>query len=428
MARMLFLPNYLGGGFGHTGRCLALAESWRRRGGEAAFVLAGPHAGRVAREGFPVYPVRTPALRPEGGNAPAYVYVPEMSYQIVRDGFDHPAVVRRALKEAAGVVAAFRPDVLVGDGWPVAHMLACRVGLPLVQIAKSVAHPDPERLVWWEEAPAGLTPPDPLPVINPVRAELGMKPISRAEELLDGDLFLIPGIPPLDPVSKLPARMHYVGPILRGVAGPVPEWMGHLGRERPVVYVTIGGAAGRGPQELCRLVAQALGGRGYDVVVSLGGKGDAAALGEMPANVHIVEWAPTSHMLARTQAVVLHGGYTRMEVLKQGLPSVVIPFHSEQEYYGRLMTRQGVAIVAPYSEEPYTRIECRWRGGSFLAWKRFTVHVRVRPTLTAEGLRQAVERALFDTQMLARAQELRAALEGYGGCDEALNLIESELL
>jgi len=37
--RALFFPSYRGGGLGHMGHCLALAEELARRGWEVAFVL-----------------------------------------------------------------------------------------------------------------------------------------------------------------------------------------------------------------------------------------------------------------------------------------------------------------------------------------------------------------------------------------------------
>jgi spore coat polysaccharide biosynthesis predicted glycosyltransferase SpsG len=45
--KLLFLPNYLGGGFGHIGRCLALAEKARERNFQCAFFLNGPHIEKI---------------------------------------------------------------------------------------------------------------------------------------------------------------------------------------------------------------------------------------------------------------------------------------------------------------------------------------------------------------------------------------------
>ena len=430
MSKILLFPSYLGGGFGHIGRCLALADAWARRGGQAAFALDGPHLKRVAEAGYETYVITTPRMPKPSPHPAAYVYFTGMAYQIVRDGFDHPRIVERALAEALRIVHRVRPDVLVGDGWPIAWLVAHQAGIPLVQLVKSVAHPRPERLAWWEEPPADMISPDPGPVFNPVLDRIGLPVITCAEELLSGDLLILPSVPPLDPMTSLPSNTHYVGPIIRQsvTLAKVPAWFSFLDETRPLVYVTIGGAAGSsGSVEFFQLVADALGNGDYQVIVSTGDKVDPHSVGTMPSNIRLERWVPGSQMIARSDVVVFHGGYTRMEILMKGLPSVVIPFHSEQEHYGRLMTKAGVAIVVPYSDEPYHRFLHRWRGGSRWKSKRYTVHVRLKPTLQPQMLRLAVERSLSDAVMRSKVQALGALLETFGGCEQVLDLIEAQV-
>jgi UDP:flavonoid glycosyltransferase YjiC (YdhE family) len=133
-------------------------------------------------------------------------------------------------------------------------------------------------------------------------------------------------------------------------------------------------------------------------------------------------------MIAASDLVVFHGGYTRMEILAAGLPSVVIPFHSEQEYYGRVMEKARVALVLPYSEGPYQCVASKWKGGSrWLRLRRFTVCLRVRMTLTPDALAASVARCLGDESMRRAALDLKAQIEASGGCDAALDLMEKTL-
>lgn len=427
MAKAQFFPNYLGGGFGHTGRCLALAEAWVRQGGQAAFATGGAHAHRVAEAGFTCHPLHFPRPGNPSSFAPAYVYLTGMDYQIVRDGFDHPLKVDIALWEARRIVERERPDVLIGDGWPLTHLLGRQTGLPVVQLVKSVANPWPAKLTWWEDAPEGLIPPEPGPVFNPARKRLGLPSLGCAEELLDGDLMLIPSIPALDPVPNLPTNMAYVGSITRDAAQKEPAWFEQLDAKRPLAYISVGGAAGNaGSTAFYRLVSEAFAQSDFQVVVSTGGKALPDGISTSP-HIRWETWVPTAAILPRCAAIVFHGGYTRMEVVECGTPSVVIPFHSEQEYFGRQMARAGISVVLPFSEEPYTRYIARWRGGKWLKVTPYSIHVRLNPTLQAEALGEAVAGVVQNTALRSQAQVLQAELNAYGGCELAIDLIQKLL-
>jgi len=245
---------------------------------------------------------------------------------------------------------------------------------------------------------------------------------------LAGDLYLLPGIPALDPMQPLPENTFYVGPIVRAnrEASTPPEWMAQLDRSRAVVYITIGGAAGySGSLAFFRLIGEAFADGTHQVIVSTGGKLDPQQAGAMPSNIRLERWIPNDAMLARSDTVVFHGGYTRMEILAHGLPSVVIPFHSEQEYYGRLMADAGAALVVPYSDEPYHCHQARWRGGSLLRKKTFSVFMRLHPTLKPATLRAAVDRSLSDPSIRSSAEQLRAQMATYRGCEQALDIVQA---
>ncbi|RLC74418.1 MAG: hypothetical protein DRI81_13820, partial [Chloroflexi bacterium] len=221
--RALLFPSYRGGGFGHIGRCLALADELDRRGWEVAFALGGPHVERVAAERIvfqppsPSMPARLwqrlkatlARLRP----APTYLFFSDLNFQAVRDGFHTPQSVQRAVEWELDVVDRFHPDVLVGDAWLLTSIVGRLAGLPVVQIIRSAAHPACPQLVWWRDLPSQLCSPDIGPVFNPALEQWGLPPIQRAEDLLDGDLLLVPSIPELDPLPPDVERTHYVGPL-----------------------------------------------------------------------------------------------------------------------------------------------------------------------------------------------------------------------
>ena len=425
--RVLFFPSYRGSGFGHIGRCLALADAMAERGWEAAFVLGGPHVRRVAGEGWTVF--RPPfergralfarlrrALRREG--SVAYLFFSNLNYQAVRDGFHTAERVRREVEWELEVVRRFDPHLLVGDAWLLTSVVGRLAGLPVVQIVRSAAHPAGPRLVWWREVPPGIRPPDIRPVFNPVLERWGLPPVSRAEDLLDGDLLLVPSIPSLDPLPQGAERTRYVGPLVRrdGGGGEVPAEMDIGSDHRPFIYVTVGGGSEsvRGV-ELLPLWEEAFAGTGWEVVVSTGGRPTGKVTGRA---VRVFPWVPGPAMVSRADLVLFHGGYgTMMETVRAGVPSVVVPFHAEQEANGRRLQQNGAAEVLGPWDEHLERVTHRWAGGEF------STLVCRRLFVSAGDLREVVGRVLDDSRYRAAALRLSEEQARYGGAPQAAQFL-----
>jgi UDP:flavonoid glycosyltransferase YjiC (YdhE family) len=425
MPTALFFPSYLGSGFGHVSRCLALAEELHNRGWHTHFALAGAHADRVRRAGHAVHEPRRP-FRPkaETSAGPAFTLFSDMNFQLARDRFLSPRIVRASVRETQRLLKRVRPDVLVGDTWPLTSIVGRLAGLPVAQIVKSVVHPAAPRLIWWQEPPPGLVSPDPRPVFNPALRRYGLPEIRRAEDLLVGDLLLVPGIPELDPLPEdVDGRTHYVGALTmtHAAAAVPPPWFDDLAPNRPLVYVTIGGGAGPvGGRDFFAAVGEALAGADWQGVVSTGAKFSPSELPPPPPNVRLEAWLPGPAVIARADVVLFHGGYgTTMETVRYGTPGVVLPFHSEQEANGRRLEASGAARVLLPSREPFRPAPGRWRGGSFV------VLVQLRSDLTAGMLRQALASVLEDASYRQNARRLSQELAGYGGPGRAADLIEN---
>jgi UDP:flavonoid glycosyltransferase YjiC (YdhE family) len=419
----LFFPSYLGSGFGHVSRCLALAEELHRRGWQIHFSLAGPHADKVRQSGYAVYEPRLP-YRPKAkeNNAPAYTIFSDMNFQIVRDRFHSPRIVRATIREGERLVKRIQPDVLVGDTWPLTALIARRTGLPVVQIIKSVVHPAHPVLIWWGQQLPGLISPDVRPVYNPVLARWRMPLIDRAEDLLVGDLLLVPSIPELDPLPEGLPTTHYVGPLIQtqSIATSPPNWLIAWSTDHPLVYATLGGGAdpvaGVG---LFRVLYKALADLPVRVVASTGTRVQPTSLPPAPKNFIVRSWVPGLAVIARSAVVLFHGGYgTMMEAVHHGVPSLIIPFHSEQEANGRRLEASGVGIVIPHSTGPYTPVKIRWRRGSF------SPLVSAESTIRSSGLRNAVHRLLSEEPFRRNAARLREELANYGGPLQAAELLE----
>lgn len=422
--KALFLPSYLGGGFGHISRCLALADAVEKRGWQTGIVIGGQHIERVrktARKQRRVYSVSRPRRSASSGAAaPAYTVLADMNYQLVRDGLVSQAVIRASVAEQLGIVRDFSPDVLVGDVWPLAGILAHLTGLPLVQVVRSAIHPAAPDLIWWQSRPLGLVSPNPQPVFNPLLETLGMDPIRRAEDLLTGDLYLVPSFPELDPLPDGLVNTHYIGPLVSPQQASIPNWLETLDPTCPVVYVTSGGGADAvGGRQFYIHLIDALGNAPVQAIISTGARLSPHDLPLPAENIRIEAWVPGQAVIAHSRLVVSSGGYgTTMEMVQAGVPGLMIPFHSEQESNARRLEAAGAArVLLPSQGEPVQAWH-RWPGG------RFSTLFYPESDLTPALLRDKIMEATTDRGLLYGAQHLQSRAMGYRGADQAADLIE----
>jgi len=422
-SRVLFFPSYRGGGFGHIGRCLALAEDLTRRGWEIAFVLGGPYADLVGARGWRVFTPPSPSplarlkqrLRAAIGRLqplPVYLFFSDLNFQAVRDGFHTSQVVQQEAEWELDIVNQFHPDVLVGDAWLLTSVVGHLVDLPVVQIVRAAIHPAHPQLVWWRDIPPGIRSPDIAPIFNPILEQWGLCPVQRAEDLLDGDLLLVPSIPELDPLPSGVERTHYVGPLVRSAQDSerVPEWLTALPRDRPVVYVTVGGGSDsvRG-SNLLSLWMDAFAETGWEVVVSTGGQPVPRGL-RRTGNLQVFPWVPGAEMVTHADVVLFHGGYgTMMETVRAGVPSVVIPFHTEQESNGRRLQQSGAALVLSPKDDDLVPLDGHWGGGCFAALVSHCLPFR------PHRVREAVSAVLCNDHYRASAGLLQRTQAAYGG-------------
>lgn len=425
MKRALLFPSYFGNGFGHIARCLTLADELTHRGWTAAMVLAGPHVGMVQQAGYQTFTPRFPTQpRSSKAESPAYICIPDGSLQVLRDGFVHPWRVWAAVTESLSIVRRFRPDVLIGDISLLPWIVGQLTSLPVVQVVRSMMHPATPRLIWWKDPPSGIVSPDIRPVFAGLLRHWNLKPIDRAEDLLRGDLFLIPSIPEIEPLPDNLPNTYYVGALVRelGSTSALPAPLDRQA-DQSVVYVTLGGGASSvGNYDFFLKLNEAMGGTPWSVIVSTGRKFDISKLPLAPPNLFYYQWVPGRETIQRSDVVVFHGGYgTTMETLQSGVPSIVLPFHTEQEANGRRLEANSVAQVLLPTTEPYQVMRRRWRGAEY------TVLFQQHSKLSADTLRQAIATVLTDTRYRQNALHLSHELKRYGGPAQAVDLTEALL-
>jgi UDP:flavonoid glycosyltransferase YjiC (YdhE family) len=405
MPRALFFPWGHGGGAGYTARCLALAGRLTDSGWDAAF--AGCGANRLVESAsLPLLPQRAGTGAQRSGRLPGYLpfgnveRVWAVAARYYRgDRFDEQ------LHEDDRVISEYRPDVVIIDMTPTAAIAARGRRLPLVSLADA-DFLSPLRNAWmpWCEAdPAKILPfPSAGDVVADRARRVAGLAVDRANDVLWGDISLIPSIPRLDPLPSGTSR-----------GGPV-RWIGPLSwdppaveldlprRPGPNVYVTIG-SGGMVSARALQAVLDACAGRPWNVFVSRG-YGSTAEL-RIPPNVTVGGFTGIRRCIEWADVVVSHGGYSTVtQTLRQGRPSVIVPFMSEQEMNGRQLvedTGTGVLLRKSHVDPATCQITFadRYTGATD------------SPFIQACDVRKGIEDVLATPAMRRRAGELGADLE-----------------
>ncbi len=229
-----------------------------------------------------------------------------------------------------------------------------------------------------------------------------------------------PGLPRLSgwPFSKpLAERPPLLFGFSRHVLPPPPEWQGRahvcgywfLDEEAgwqpdpalelfiqsgpPPVYIGFGSVVTQSADRLAQIAIEALRISGQRGVLSLGWGGLAPQ--ELPENVFAIQSAPHSWLFPKMAAVVHHGGAgTTAAGLRAGVPSILIPFTTDQPFWAQQVTRLGVG-PAPIPAQQ----------------------------LDAQSLADRIQTAIQDQAMRARAAELGALIRTENGVESVVQVL-----
>ncbi len=236
-------------------------------------------------------------------------------------------------------------------------------------------------------------------VIPMLREEHGLPPISRRAFWRRAETAPIlfgfsPSVAPRP--DDWPPRAQVTGYwFLDALEGwrPPAELSAFLDAGPPPVYVGFGSMVTRDPQAATKLVVEALQRTGQRAVL-LTGSGAFVEEG-LPDEVLAVRSAPHDRLFPRMAAVVHHGGAgTTSAGLRAGVPSVPAPFFADQPFWGRTVHALGVG-------------------------PRPIPHKR----LGADRLAQAIEQAVSDEAMRARAADLGERIRAEDGVARAVEII-----
>jgi UDP:flavonoid glycosyltransferase YjiC (YdhE family) len=234
------------------------------------------------------------------------------------------------------------------------------------------------------------------PALTRLRRALNLPP-DPGLELLYGHLELAFGPPSfLGDGAGAPATTHFLRPepFDRFEAAALPGTLERLSG-RPTILATMGTVSNRTPG-VFEAIVEALADAPYDVVLTIGGNRDPSELGDVPANVRVVGYAPYSLLLPRCAAVITHGGtLTVTACLLASLPVLVLPVAGDQFVGARRCVAAGVGLALG------------------------------RSSRSPQLIRHAVERLLAEPSFRRRAVELRQEMLNLPGPERAVELLEA---
>ncbi|MGB6837095.1 MAG: nucleotide disphospho-sugar-binding domain-containing protein [Dehalococcoidia bacterium] len=388
-------------------RTLPVARELAGMGHEVAYCNPAPAPaaliGEAGLENLPPKPWPMPSTF-----APSTMEVWNLDHFWALIGYLDENFIRGSCEAMMALMTDYGADVVV-DSWNISACLAARaLGKPLVSIIQADMHPANRGFIWWKEPPPDV--PSPVPALNKVLSDYGLPPVRRSEELHVGDLTLIAGIPETDPFPEKADVIH-VGPILwQRPDAALPDWIGALSRERPLVWVYTGNPS-YGPVApwadsivLLRSCVAALADEDVQVVLTTGHHDlPEDALASLPANFRYEPYLPGIAMAERSDLLMHHGGHgSSMTGPYTGTPAVIVPTYSERESNARRLAALGAAaLVVP------------------------TQGASGEKDVSVEELRAKVRQVLSDPSFARNARRMAETIRTYGGASEAARLIDS---
>lgn len=300
------------------------------------------------------------------------------------------------LGEADGVIdtilpacEAFRPDVVITDELALAgRLVASKLRLPMVMVFTSFAPCEQFSICrfWPEYTDAHPARAAARRLAEKFTRKYGVRHMDIYEIFeATGDLNISTLTRDFQPGGEtFGDNFLFAGAQI----GPRPEngtWQPPQ-NGRPLLYTSLGSLFNNWP-EFYQMLFPVVRDMEINVLCALGKALRPEDLGEIPANVELVPFAPQLDVLKNADYFITHAGTgSAMEAMYYGVPCVCIPQMDEQQLTARQMVRLGVASTS-----------------------------MVRAETTEESLRDALTRLMTEPHYRENAQKLSRIMRETGG-------------
>ncbi len=166
-----------------------------------------------------------------------------------------------------------------------------------------------------------------------------------------------------------------------------------LQTEPSPLYIGFGSMSSQKPEEFTDLIIKTLEKTNERAVIYSGWGGLSGQ--NLPDSIIIVDLVPHAWLFSKVKAVIHHGGAgTTAAGLRAGIPSIIIPYHGDQPFWGHLVNKLNVG-PAPIP----------------------------RKNLTINRLVKAIEKVSTDQEMQEQASVLGKKIQEENGVDQAVAII-----
>jgi MGT family glycosyltransferase len=344
--------------------------------------------------------------------AEGLTFAPAPEYDVFPSGpepLDFYEAVVHATTDTLPLLRELRPDVVVADILTLAPALAAELeGVSCATLIPHVyPHGEPDFPIYslgarlprtaagrwmWRHAqrPVQRGLERGRRELNDTRARLGLPPHAHVHGGISRELALVATFPQLEYPRVWPDHVHVVGPLMwEPPAGEVELPPG----DQPLVLVAPS-TAQDSEHRLLRAALRGLADAPVRVLATWNRRLPPRSL-PVPANARVVEWVSYSRTMPRCDVVICHAGHgTLARALAAGCAVVACP------------------AVGDMNENA---VRLDWAGAGVRLPRRFT---------TPRTLRLAVERALGDASMRARASELSGWVRAQNAAETSTRLIE----
>lgn len=149
---------------------------------------------------------------------------------------------------------------------------------------------------------------------------------------------------------------HFRLPLAEGPDKPGPAWLDTLGRDRPLVYATLGTVFNRMRKPRQALV-DGLAQLDVDVLLTVGHTVDPDTVGPIPPRMRVERFVPQAHALSTASLVVSHAGLgTMLGAIYHGVPMVSIVLGAEHPINAASAAEAGLALPLQLHELDAERI------------------------------------------------------------------------
>jgi UDP:flavonoid glycosyltransferase YjiC (YdhE family) len=323
-------------GHGHFHPMVPLARAFQAAGHEVTFATDPAFCAYVSGVGFEALPAgldHREALARFVATTPGWDELPDADrMRHMYPGMFGRVRVPQMLEDLAGIIAARRPDLIIHESAEMAGALAAEVaGIAHAEHSFGLLRPgEVRRLATDAVAPYAAAAGVRNPGVGGLGGELYLDicpPDVQRAEIAD-----VANIQPLMPVGFDSAP-----------DANLPDWVAAL-PPRPTIYVTMG-TVFNDSAEIFRTILAGLSEDRFNVVVTVGQKGDPGHLGPQPDHVHVERYIPQSLLLPHCDLFISHAGSgALLGALNAGVPMLAVPQGADQFMNAARIVETGLGL------------------------------------------------------------------------------------